>query len=334
MRRAAVAKYSGYGIFTNMELTVSEASQRLDVSPRRVRALVESGQLPAIRRGPMWLTTADAVDSFQRNSPGRGRPISANTAWSRIGEIARSGHVAALHSSRIALRSRALHRTYSLPERTALRFETPEGTFRSGVDALEARGAGDPIDLYVINNAAQRLLTRTQATPSANGLLQLHVLPPGMVAPRLSQRERLVLAWCDLADRADSTVDLATERLWPGSVEIPQLADVVRGAETVPYSALRSFTDWLQRHPQLTSGAIAEQPKRTEDRSLDSLVAAIAETVADDNDVPRPAWTRKVRAATQPLPEGTRRGTLGGEIPAAFDERGIDLPRDTFWHVN
>jgi len=315
-----------------MELTVLEASQRLDVSPRRVRALVERGQLPAVRRGSMWLTTSDAVDAFRRNSPGRGRPISAATAWSRIGEIASSGDFAALSAARVALRSRAVHRTYSLTDTIARRLEMPKGTLRSGLDVLADSDAGDPIDLYATPGAADSLVKQTGATPAPDGALYLHVLPADMAIPHLSPRTRLVVAWCDLADRADPAADIALQRLWPGTIEVPRLADVVRGVKSVPHTALRGFTDWLHRHPKLAGDAIADQPAPTADRELDSLIAAIAETIAEDLGIARPAWTRKVPSAKRARSGGTPPSRVLGEVPPAFERRAIDLTRDTFWH--
>jgi len=315
-----------------MELTVLEAAQRLDVSPRRVRALVERGQLPAVRRGSMWLTTSDAVDAFRRNSPGRGRPISAATAWSRISEIASSGDFTALSTSRVALRARAAHRRYSLPEIVARRLEIPKGTLRSGLDVLDESGVGSPIDLYATPAAAERLVKRTGSAPAPDGVLHLHVLPADLAVPHLSSRERLVVAWCDLADRADPAADIAVQRLWPEAIDIPRLADVVRGVKSVPYTALRGFTDWLERHPKLAGDAIAARPVSTGDREFDSLVAAVAETVADDLGIARPEWTRAVPSAKQSEADPTAPSSGLGEVPQAFERRAIDLPRDTFWH--
>ncbi len=315
-----------------MELTVLEASQRLGVSPRRVRALVERGQLPAVRRGSMWLTTSDAVDAFRRNSPGRGRPISASTAWSRISEIASSRDFPALSAARVALRGRAAHRSYSLTDMIARRIEMPKDTLRSGLDVLPESEVGGPIDLYATPGAAELLVIQTGAVTAPDGALHLHVLPADMEVPHLSPREHLVLAWCDLADRADPAADVVVQRLWPDALDVPRLADVVRGATSVPYSALRGFTDWLDRHPKLAGDTIAEQPASTGDRELDSLIAAVAETVAEDLGLAVPAWSRKVPSAKRSQSGGTPPGRVLGEVPPAFERRAIDLTRDTFWH--
>lgn len=273
----------------------------------------------------MWLTTTGAVDGYRRNSPGRGRPISAATAWARLRAIADEGDLAELQAARVPLRARATHRTFALPEIALRRIAKPKGAFRSGRDALDIVDAGDPVDLYATTETAERLVDRTGATASPDGLLHLHVLPSGMHWPRLSRREELVLAWCDLADRADGAADFAADLLWPGSIGVQRLADVVRGETSVPFVELRGFTDWLERHPELADKAIADPPALTGDPSLDSLFAAIAETVADDHRISRPKWTRSGREV--------RGGGVGGGIPEAFERRGIDFPRETFWHV-
>ena len=265
-----------------MELTLAEAAERLHVTPRRVRALVEREQLPAVRRGRMWLTTDAAVDEFRRNSPGQGRPIASTTAWARLRELAADGDLPSLRDARPALRSRAVHRRYALPDLMAQRLGTPTGTFRSGLEVVGLGRSGQPVDLYATAEAAHRLVRGSGATPAGDGGLCLHVVDPTAGLPELSAREALVLAWCDLADRADAGADVAAERLWPGSVGIPTLADIAHGHEGETFVAIRGFIDWLVRHPLLVTDAIAERPCPSGDVALDSLLAAIAETVADD----------------------------------------------------
>lgn len=68
-------------------MTLGEAAERLGVSARRARQLVERGQLPAVRRGPIWLTTAEAVDHYRRNTTGGGRPLAERTAARRHASV-------------------------------------------------------------------------------------------------------------------------------------------------------------------------------------------------------------------------------------------------------
>ena len=63
-------------------MSVSQAAQALGVSPRRVRALIQSNRVPAVRVGRNW-----ALDRNLLRSQGRrrgGRPISADNAWALL----------------------------------------------------------------------------------------------------------------------------------------------------------------------------------------------------------------------------------------------------------
>lgn len=69
-------------------LSVARAADVLDVSPRRVRQLLESGQLAGQQLGRSWVIDRGDVDRFRRN--GAGRPWSASSAWAVLGLAA--GH--------------------------------------------------------------------------------------------------------------------------------------------------------------------------------------------------------------------------------------------------
>jgi excisionase family DNA binding protein len=64
-----------------VDASVNEASEVLGVSPRRVRALAASGQVPARRVGRAWVIDLDA------SQPPRppGRRLSARSAWAALG---------------------------------------------------------------------------------------------------------------------------------------------------------------------------------------------------------------------------------------------------------
>lgn len=63
------------------ELSAAEAAQRLRVSPRRVRALLESGRLEGRRVAGRWLVSSDQVERRQSAPPAAGRPLSPAAAW-------------------------------------------------------------------------------------------------------------------------------------------------------------------------------------------------------------------------------------------------------------
>lgn len=67
---------------------VSHVAQELDLSERRVRALIESGQLPAERVGRSWLISKEAVERFRRDGRRHGRPLSAANSWALLALLA------------------------------------------------------------------------------------------------------------------------------------------------------------------------------------------------------------------------------------------------------
>jgi len=57
-------------------ITVKEAADTLGITPRRVRALVAAGRLPAVKVAGAWLIPAESLESVQDRKPGypKGRP--------------------------------------------------------------------------------------------------------------------------------------------------------------------------------------------------------------------------------------------------------------------
>ena len=54
-------------------LTTAQTARALGVTPRRVRALIKSGSLPATKHGRDWIVTEAAVQGLNRRSAGRPR---------------------------------------------------------------------------------------------------------------------------------------------------------------------------------------------------------------------------------------------------------------------
>ena len=69
-------------------MNVARAAEVLDVSPRRVRQLLESGQLAGQQLGRSWVIDRSDIDRLRRN--GAGRPWSSSSAWAVL-ELA-AGH--------------------------------------------------------------------------------------------------------------------------------------------------------------------------------------------------------------------------------------------------
>ena len=66
-----------------MEIGVSEAAERLSVSPQRVRQLLESGQLSGRKLADSWVLD----ESQLRRRPAVSRPLSARMAWGLIDHL-------------------------------------------------------------------------------------------------------------------------------------------------------------------------------------------------------------------------------------------------------
>lgn len=314
-----------------MDLTVADAAARLGVSPRRVRALVEAGRLPARRVGTAWVTTPGAVDAYARTAPGRGRPLSPATAWARLAEIAASSRRPDPDITLRALRARSTQRVFDVDGPLLDQISRAPGIVAGGAAAAEVDAVDRIVDLYGTAATVDRLIERLGLVEDPAGRLALHTVALDEV-PELTDRERLVLAWCDLAARADPAADVAVEALWPGTIAPERLADIDCDSGEVPFAHLRGVLDWVARHPHLATAAIADPPKRCLSPAVASLVAGIAETVADDHGVPIPAWAVEVPAFS-----GDLAGTIGpthpswSEVPPRLAERGIGLVRDTFW---
>src|SRR5690348_15118623 len=65
-------------------LSVAEAAKALDLSVRRVRALIDADAIPAERIGRSWVLSRDAVDRFARRRRRRGRRLSSENAWALL----------------------------------------------------------------------------------------------------------------------------------------------------------------------------------------------------------------------------------------------------------
>jgi excisionase family DNA binding protein len=70
---------------------VVDAAERLGVSARRVRQLVNEGQIDAVRVGSQWLVSRDSVERRAELGPSAGRRWNAEVAWGVISLLSRAG---------------------------------------------------------------------------------------------------------------------------------------------------------------------------------------------------------------------------------------------------
>lgn len=156
------------------DLSVADAARRLQVSPRRVRALLEDGSLRGRLVGGRWLLSSADVERRRLLALPAGRPLSQASAWhvlavlahadealgeisaparsrarARAAELRRSQHAEMPERWRSALRGRArVIDFYAHPSVTGGLLEDPR-IIRSGISAARDVGA----DLMVTGGA-------------------------------------------------------------------------------------------------------------------------------------------------------------------------------------
>lgn len=106
------------------------------------------------------------------------------------------------------------------------------------------------------------------------------------------------------------------------------------GNEHPDWARLRAFADRLALHPELTAQAIFPEPPLSGSLLLDTLLAAIAEKVADDAGITRPRWARGRPPLAEPWTSPARpskQAEAALAAPAQFARRGLLIPAATIW---
>lgn len=96
------------------DLSVAEASRYLNVSPRRVRALLANGRLQGRQVAGRWLLPSDAVERRQQVAPPAGRPLSPASAWRVLAVLAHADDALQCLSPPVRSRARARAATLRL----------------------------------------------------------------------------------------------------------------------------------------------------------------------------------------------------------------------------
>jgi excisionase family DNA binding protein len=112
-------------------VSVADAAQRLGVSGRRVRQLLEDRSLQGVRVGGSWLVAADELERRQQLAPPSGRPLSSASAWNVLAALAQADE--GLKHLSPSLRSRACSRAMRL------RHQTPEVASKEWRSTLRRR---------------------------------------------------------------------------------------------------------------------------------------------------------------------------------------------------
>lgn len=110
----------------------------------------------------------------------------------------------------------------------------------------------------------------------------------GVVEPSVDTLARI------LAAAGFDLVIIAVRRGTPHRPRLGQLANAWshhRGRLRLDWTRWRAVLDELALHPDWIPEAIYVPPPPAGERIIDALLAAVAEKLADDANLPRPAWT-------------------------------------------
>jgi transcriptional regulator with XRE-family HTH domain len=181
--------------------------------------------------------------------------------------------------------------------------------------------------------------TRQSAGLSVRALARLAQVPPstvlriesGSVDPTFGMLQRLL-------DAAEQDLHMESIRR-PSSHRGPTLAELADAWIELPdghpdWTRLRSFLDGLALHPDDLETAIIRRPAKSESPVLDSLLAGIAEKLADDAGIGRPGWTRRTPCLSKEWsPFGPPRliAKWRDAAPSQFLNRGLVVDESSLW---
>ena len=201
-------------------LSLNEAAQALNVTPRRAQALVEKGQLRAHRVGGRWLIEVADIHQRRRTVARRGRPLKASTAWNRLEHATMPSDDNEQDSFRRLLLTRAEHRDAYIHPSLIAEVRSNERHVLGGRDAADAAGlpvgiSDNDLDVYLrAEDLALLANAHVIRFDSTKANLHLHVVPASVWPFAVRQRfTPLLVAWLDLADRGDRAERLAREQL-------------------------------------------------------------------------------------------------------------------------
>ncbi len=103
-----------------------------------------------------------------------------------------------------------------------------------------------------------------------------------------------------------------------------------RGQVRVDWPRWRTLLDHLALHPEHVPEAIYSAPLPSGSPVVDSLLAGVAEKIADDALLPRPVWTESTPGLDQPFQPPVRPGVLLA-IPPQLSARGLMIDTESLW---
>ncbi len=150
----------------------------------------------------------------------------------------------------------------------------------------------------------------------------------GVVDPAVGTLQRILAA---------AGFDLVISAVRHGTPHRAGLGDLTRawsmrdGNVRLQWSQWRGFLDRLVLHPELIAEVIYPVPPPSGHRIVDSLIAAVAEKLADDAALPRPSWTGSVPGLVEPYSPRTARQIAGRNVPIQLSERGLLIDAESLW---
>lgn len=121
----------------------------------------------------------------------------------------------------------------------------------------------------------------------------------------------------------------------------PQLKYLTDAWQTTPagdeldWTRLRGFLDYLALHPEAALAAIRHRPPRSGSPIMDTVLAGIAEKVADDSNIERPRWAGRVAPLNQDYSgaAGTSRmrAAWRAATPPQLRRRGLVIDERSLW---
>ena len=146
-------------------MRVSEAADALQVNDRRVRQLIERGDLRAQRFGRQWMVRRDDVSNLRASTRVAGHPFSPANAWGvlALAEGRRPSWLSESERKRLAgilaergiralmplLRRRAERETWFVHQSLLGRLMDDSRTVRTGASAAESLISADTLEVYV-----------------------------------------------------------------------------------------------------------------------------------------------------------------------------------------
>jgi transcriptional regulator with XRE-family HTH domain len=149
----------------------------------------------------------------------------------------------------------------------------------------------------------------------------------GSVDPSVRTLERILAA---------AGFALQLSAIHRGSPRTPRLSDLTNawrrdGRLRLDWPRWRALLDELALHPDRIAEAIYVAPPPAGEPVVDTLLAAVAEKLADDARLPRPSWTTQVPPLAEPYSPPTARTITRHDVPAHLAARGLMIDAASLW---